>query len=140
MKKLYTPPVKKYLLTFSMFALLPAFSTAIADIDDRGNRSDKERNQIRGYLGEVSQEVIETGMLERLEENMELQQREFLDGVEIVDLKARVAFWHGVALDTVALDHTSVGDDGAPANQGGPTRTSRALACLLYTSPSPRDS
>ena len=44
----------------------------------------------------------------------------------------RVKFWHEVALDSVALDHTPDPDTGdVPFLQGGPTRTSRALAMTM---------
>ena len=143
----------KSVLFLSLGAILPALSDGVI-----AKKTEKERVQANGYLGQLSQRAIEAGMLDRLTANAVLDGLDLDSGDETADLKTRVNYWHRVALDTVALDHTSVDDDGAPVNQGGPTRTSRAMAmvqiavfeainhieggyesCLLYTSPSPRD-
>ncbi len=92
----------------------------------------EQEKQAAGYLGKLSEKVIASGMVERLSSHSarDLATRFGDDGGGEIDLKSRVQLWHNVALDTVALDHTPEGDDGAPVNQAGPTRTSRALAMV----------
>jgi len=78
------------------------------------------------YIGEVGKSVIQSGNHYRLK-----SRRSYNDHyVNEESVTARIKFWHDVALDTVALDHTPADGEGAPVNQGGPTRTSRALAMV----------
>ncbi len=99
-------------------AATPAFAES-----DIGGQSEA---QSIGYIGELSESVIQAGNLWRL------QSVGYDDAYSSIDnLSERVKFWHTVALDTVALDHTPPDyDTPAPTNQGGPTRTSRALAMV----------
>ncbi|GAB2191640.1 hypothetical protein MAH1_32480 [Sessilibacter sp. MAH1] len=83
-------------------------------------------SQSVGYIGKLSKSTIQAGNLWRLQA---VGYDDFYSSVD--NLSERVKFWHTVALDTVALDHTPPSqDEPAPANQGGPTRTSRALAMV----------
>ena len=128
-KKLIQYSSAKKTLTLILCSTLPLVSIpAIA------KKSEKERIQVNGYLGKTSQRAIEAGMLDRLTSNIVAEQLDMDTGDAATDLKTRVDFWHKVALDTVALDHTSDGDDGAPVNNGGPTRTSRAMAMIQILS------
>ncbi len=111
------------LMLAAMMALPLAASPALAEESDIGSQSD---TQAAGYIGQLSKDVIASGNLWRLESRGSYSDH-YLDGD---NLKARIKFWHDVALDTVALDHTPAGENGAYLNQGGPTRASRALAMI----------
>lgn len=89
-----------------------------------------QRRQLSGYIGKLSKKAIASGILERLRTNNRSSdiKRDNADNDE--NLKAQVEYWHNLALDTVAIDHTPNGEEGAPANQAGPTRTSRAMAMV----------
>ena len=81
-------------------------------------------SQTLGYIGEVSESVILSGNLANLNATIDYDDN-YANGDT---LKARVKFWHEVAMDSVALDHTP--EEGQGPSQGGPTRTSRALAMV----------
>jgi hypothetical protein len=81
-------------------------------------------SQTQGYIGEVSESVILAGNLSTLNAAANYEEN-YADGDTLL---ARVKFWHDVALDTVALDHTPTNGQGP--SQGGPTRTSRAMAMV----------
>ena len=81
-------------------------------------------SQALGYIGEVSESVILSGNLANLNAAIDYEDN-YANGDTLF---ARIQFWHEVALDTVALDHTPEGEQGP--SQGGPTRTSRALAMV----------
>ncbi|MCE2027285.1 vanadium-dependent haloperoxidase [Sessilibacter corallicola] len=100
-----------------------AATPAFAEESDIGSQS---KSQAIGYIGELSKQAIQAGNLWRL------QAVGYDDAYSSIDnLSERVKFWHTVALDTVALDHTPAAEgEGSPLNQGGPTRTSRALAMV----------
>ncbi len=100
-----------------------AATPAFAQESDIGSQSEA---QAIGYIGELSKQAIQAGNLWRL------QAVGYDDAYSSIDnLSERVKFWHTVALDTVALDHTPAAEgEGSPLNQGGPTRTSRALAMV----------
>jgi hypothetical protein len=81
------------------------------------------REQIEGYLGGLSRSEYARSVFQRLKARTIARR--------IADTTDRVAFWHEVALDSVALDHTPDPDTGEVAFiQGGPTRTSRAMAMV----------
>lgn len=114
------------------FATSFALSSAVtlAEDSDIGGQS---KSQAIGYVGKISKDVILSGYFDRLK-STDKYDHHYNDGE---DIAARVKFWHDVALDTCALDHTpganpnfEEGEEGAPLNQGGPTRTSRALAMV----------
>lgn len=112
------------------FATSFALSAVIADSDVGG----QSKSQAVGYVGKLSKHVILSGYYDRLK-STDKYDYHYADGE---DIAARVKFWHDVALDTTALDHTPGasaefepgGEGEAPLNQGGPTRTSRALAMV----------
>ncbi len=81
-------------------------------------------NQSQGYIGQVSESVILSGNLANLQASINYEDN-YTNGETLL---ARVKFWHEVALDTVALDHTP--EEGQGPSQGGPTRTSRAMAMV----------
>lgn len=99
--------------------LAPAFAiTAPAAADDD---SKLKRIQSEGYIGQLSRRAIAKGAIQRLK-NKGFSNRP-------LSTRNRVFFWHEVALDSVAIDHTPDELTGEAAlNNGGPTRTSRALA------------
>jgi len=89
--------------------------------------------QATAYLGTVSKRAIAAGNLERLKTKIGNRKWNRNSGHSDADLRTRIQFWHTVALDTTALDHTTArdGEDTvSPVEQGGPTRTSRALAMV----------
>jgi len=89
--------------------------------------------QAAAYLGNVSKRAISAGNLERLKTKIGNRKWSRNSGHSDADLRTRIQFWHTVALDTTALDHTTArdGEDTtSPVEQGGPTRTSRALAMV----------
>ena len=89
--------------------------------------------QATAYLGTVSKRAIAAGNLERLKTKIGNRKWSRNSGHSDADLRTRIQFWHTVALDTTALDHTTArdGEDTvSPVEQGGPTRTSRALAMV----------
>lgn len=82
--------------------------------------------QSSAYIGKISKSIIALDNLKKLAEVDEYKDV-YAEGET---LHARVKFWHHVALDSVALDHTPQEDGDASPSQGGPTRTSRALAMV----------
>lgn len=93
-----------------------AATPATADQDSK-----LKRIQSEGYIGQLSRRAIAKGAVERLK-------RRAMDRRPI-STRDRVFFWHEVALDAVAIDHTPDELTGEAAlSNGGPTRTSRALA------------
>ncbi len=91
--------------------------------------SERRRVQNAGYLGKLSKDAIATQNLERLRTGEKRSESRGRSSDRDENLKARVNYWHNVALDAVALDHTPI-DGEAPAEQAGPTRTSRALSMV----------
>ena len=94
---------------------------------------DLRAQQATAYLGTVSKRAIAAGNLERLKTKIGNRKWTRNSGHSDADLRTRIQFWHTVALDTTALDHTTArdGEDTvSPVEQGGPTRTSRALAMV----------
>ncbi|MEL7129458.1 MAG: chloroperoxidase [Pseudomonadota bacterium] len=111
-------------MTTALGAVLLASSVialpASADVEPK---TEEERVQGAGYIGQLSRRAIASGAMARLESSGL--------SVEVEDTRDRVFFWHSVALDTVAIDHTpDAATDEAPLENGGPTRTSRALAMV----------
>lgn len=73
-----------------------------------------------GYLGKTSRSAMVRNILDRLKSP---------GVVEVTCPADRVVCWHGILLDTIAIDHTPDPDtDQVGFENGGPTRTSRALA------------
>ena len=119
---------KLFTLVASTLVTLPLVAAPLHAEDDDSDIGGQSTSQAIGYIGDLSESVIQSGNLYRLEAGATYEDY-YADGVD--DLKARIKFWHNVALDTVALDHTPLSEGAAPAlNQGGPTRTSRALAMV----------
>ncbi len=93
---------------------------AFADLG-RSEKTQEQRIQGEGYVGQLSKKLIARGALQRLKAKG-LARR-------VADRRDRVFFWHEVALDAVAIDHTPDAETGEPPlENGGPTRSSRALA------------
>ncbi|MEO0981407.1 MAG: phosphatase PAP2 family protein [Pseudomonadota bacterium] len=87
---------------------------------DMPGKTEEERVQGEGYIGQLSKKLIAQGAHQRFAQGPKRR---------IADRRDRVFFWHEVALDSVAIDHTPDLDTGTPPlENGGPTRTSRALA------------
>lgn len=132
-KKVTTP--SKVAIVLSAMTVLPIIGgSAIAKSD---TSSSKYRSQSAGqsaaYLGQVSKRAIASGNLSRLKTKIGNRQWNRNSGHSNADLRTRIQFWHTVALDTTALDHTTARDGEdvvSPVQQGGPTRTSRALAMV----------
>lgn len=104
-------------------ASLPHDTAAVTAQEDEGEAKFSEMQKL-GYLGRTSRSAITRSVLQRLETSTTAPT---LNGPA-----DRVKFWHEVALNSVALDHTPDPDSGAvPFLQGGPTRTSRALAMTM---------
>lgn len=116
----------KMVMIAGVFLASPVLTTptVLAEVDV------KKANQAAGYIGKLSKSAIAQGMLERLQSNVAYEDMERDTGHAYADLKTRIEFWHKVALDSVALDHTPLDSGGVPFEQGGPTRTSRALAMV----------
>lgn len=96
---------------------------------DRNDRDSARLSRVQrsGYLGKVSEDVILSGNLDNLRSSTSMD--DFYDDIE--SLKERVQYWHIIAMDSVALDHTpDPSDETYSPSQGGPTRTSRALAMV----------
>ncbi len=117
---------RKLVLVMAVCSALPLVSTSI--LAEKSNY--QEEIQAAGYIGKLSKQAIASGMRERLSAKRTFDGMERDSGHAYADLRTRIEFWHKVALDTVALDHTPSEDEGASVNQGGPTRTSRALAMI----------
>jgi hypothetical protein len=115
-------------------AMLMALSTAslqsgaqeqpVTDATQELEQNSLSSNQSQGYIGQVSESVILSGNLANLNASINYEDN-YANGDTLL---ARVQFWHDVALDTVALDHTP--EEGQGPSQGGPTRTSRAMAMV----------
>ncbi len=122
----------------SAFVLAALISLPLASApvlaEEESEAVPQTETQALGYLGELSESIILSG---RLEEFKSTARYDDIYG-EGETLAKRVKFWHNVALDTSALDHTpgaspdfEPGEEGfASPDQGGPTRTSRALAMV----------
>ncbi len=105
-------------------AATPAF--ADQENHDVGGQT---KSQALGYIGKLSKSAIQSGQFHRLKAGANYGDVYY--GVGDESLSARIIFWHKVALDSVALDHTPTEEGVFPAlSQGGPTRTSRALAMV----------
>ena len=79
------------------------------------------RSQKVGYLGTTSRSAMAQNVYERLRSQDQAR--------SVSSTTDRVALWHEILLNTHAMDHTpSPSGDPAPLDQGGPTRTSRAMA------------
>ena len=117
-------------LILAAIVTLP-LATAPVFAEDVGAKAEA---QALGYLGRLSRSVILSGKLAAYK-SIERYDKQYAEGE---DLAKRVKLWHTVALDTSALDHTLDADPnfepGTPGfatpSQGGPTRTSRALAMV----------
>lgn len=127
-RKVTTP--SRVALAVAALTILPSLTTSvIAEAKNKELRTD----QSAGYLGKVSRRAIDSGMLDRLQSNASHKDLDRDSGLAAADLRTRIEFWHLVALDTVALDHTTSRNgegETAPVQNGGPTRTSRALAMI----------
>ncbi|MCY7294900.1 vanadium-dependent haloperoxidase [Alteromonas sp. a30] len=135
---------KSWLMMAAMFALpatsssvLAAQTAALKDVEVVSGKlkgASQSKKQAAGYIGQISKAVIQSGNYERLKNGAATRDAFSLsadtDASDIANVSTAIKYWHGVALDTVALDHTPAGEEGAPVNQGGPTRTSRALAMI----------
>lgn len=96
--------------------LLPGVAALPAMADGQGAQRSEAHS--RGYIGEIGRRAIASNAAKRLK-NSKMRR--------ISNTTDRVYAWHEIALDSVAIDHTpAVG--GVPLENGGPTRTSRALA------------
>lgn len=96
---------------------IPAVSVAPAFAHDK---------RVPTYVGEASKTQLFRGILKRLHEKNERRRAS--------DTRERLLMWHDIALDSVAITHTPVNENGNPAStfgdQIGPGRTSRALAIV----------
>ena len=133
MKMKLTP--NKIAVVVTALTLLPAMSlsTIAKDKPNKTPYQSQSESQSTAYLGNVSKRAIAAGNLDRLKTKIGNRKWSRNSGHASADLTTRIQFWHTVALDTTALDHTTArdGDDTvAPVQQGGPTRTSRALAMV----------
>jgi len=118
----------------SAFILAAMVALPLATAPVFAEEGTQTRTQALGYIGELSESIILSGQLEKFKSTHRYNDI-YADGQS---LAKRVKFWHNVALDTVALDHTpgasadfvpgTVGE--AAPEHGGPTRTSRALAMV----------
>ncbi len=121
------------LVLAALVSLPLASATVLAETDDNDAVAQTE-TQALGYLGELSESIILSGRLEEFKSTSRYDDI-YANGET---LAKRIKFWHNVALDTVALDHTPGAsasfEPGTPGfaspDQGGPTRTSRALAMV----------
>jgi hypothetical protein len=108
------------LLSAAAAAPLLLSAPAAAKDGDRDGSKFSE-GQRRGYLGETSKSQLARSVHNRIKNKNKAPR--------LRESSERVIFWHGVTLDSVALDHTPDPDTGAvDFVQGGPGRTSRALA------------
>lgn len=123
--KIYGKP-KKVLAVVAVTALPFLLNTAVSA--QSGQLDTKRAIQAAGYVGKLSKGAIAAGMRERLQSTDAYDDMERNTGLFHADLRTRIDFWHKIALDSVALDHTPDDDGNVPFQQGGPTRTSRALA------------
>jgi membrane-associated phospholipid phosphatase len=74
-----------------------------------------------GYLGATSKSTLARGVFDRLKNQRHVRRSS--------DTTDRIVMWHEVLLDSIAIDHTPDPDTGFLSfTQGGPGRTSRALA------------
>lgn len=141
---------KSWLMMATMFALPATATTDLAaqatlleaadadvSVEQELAGASQSKKQAAGYIGQMSKSVIQSGNYERLVNGAATREAfatsnfaSDADAAELANVTTAIKFWHGVALDTVALDHTPAGAEGAPVNQGGPTRTSRALAMV----------
>lgn len=99
-------------MTTALGAVLLASSVialpASADVEPK---TEEERVQGAGYIGQLSRRAIASGAMARLESSGL--------SVDVEDTRDRVFFWHSVALDTVAIDHTpDAATDEAPLENG----------------------
>lgn len=134
MKRRYSMKLRRT-TAFVLAALVsaPLASAPVLAVED-SDAGTQSVTQSLGYLGELSEAVILSGKLQEFK-SIERYNDIYAEGET---LAKRVKFWHLVALDTSALDHTPgasadfvPGTPGAAApSQGGPTRTSRALAMV----------
>jgi hypothetical protein len=120
-----TKNIKKALLVMAGCSALPFLSNvAFAETNH------EQKKQLSGYIGKLSKQAISSAMYTRLKSNVVLEGVNRNTGDDDTDLKNRVEYWHEIALDTIALDHTPADDGDAPTNQAGPARTSRAMAMV----------
>ena len=126
-----TNHVFHYVLISFFFLPFTAFSQTL---QEEPAAVPQTETQALGYLGAVNESIIQSGQLDNLR-STDRHNGVYAEGDT---LAKRIKFWHLVALDTVALDHTpgsspdfTPGSPGfASPDQGGPTRTSRALAMV----------
>lgn len=125
---------KNIMRTLSSTTLASLLLISSAPVLAESDSVPQTENQALGYLGKLSESIILSGRLNEFKSTHRYADI-FNDGET---LAKRVKFWHNVALDTVALDHTpgasSEFEPGTPGaaspDQGGPTRTSRAMAMV----------
>ncbi|MBL1433890.1 MAG: phosphatase PAP2 family protein [Gammaproteobacteria bacterium] len=120
-------------LVLAAIVALPLAAAPVFAIEE-SDAVHQTKTQALGYLGELSESIILSGRLQEFKSTA--RYNDIYAGGESVT--KRVKFWHNVALDTSALDHTpyaspdfepgTVGE--ASPDQGGPTRTSRAMAMV----------
>ena len=107
------------LAAVTLVAAPPQESQAQQRGDQRGEKF--TRSQKVGYLGRTSRSAMARNVLDRLKRRT--------DARPVADEADRVLLWHEILLDSGAIDHTPDPDSEAVGfENGGPTRTSRALA------------
>ena len=109
---------KRLKLTTALALLaVPLLAAAPADAN---NGAAKNEMQVQGYIGKMAKTEFSRSVWNRMNEARARRVENRLD---------RVVMWHEVLLDSIAIDHTPDFDTGeVPFIQGGPGRTSRALA------------
>ncbi len=116
---------RKHKVIFGAVLLLYAISVPVSQGHAQTRRRSGKFSQAQkiGYLGQTSRSAMARNILSRLKNQRETR--------AVADQTDRVLMWHEIVLDTIAIDHTPDPDSGAVGfSQGGPTRTSRALAMV----------
>jgi len=113
---------KSSVFVLAILVALPLATHSVFALAEE-NVGSQSKSQALGYIGKLSESVISSGVYDRLVATD--YSEHYVNGET---LSARIKFWHHVALDATALDHTPK-DEKLPI-QGGPTRTSRALAMV----------
>ena len=118
--RLTTKTLKKVTLLTAL-AVPAVFAGQAAALENGEKKEMFSQSQKIGYLGQTSKSKMARSILARMRDQSEVRW--------CADTTDRVAMWHEILLDSVALDHTPDPDTNeVDFVQGGPTRTSRALA------------
>ncbi|MFM9827783.1 MAG: hypothetical protein ACKVOB_03435 [Sphingomonas sp.] len=109
----------KSALALASALILPVLFSAPA-VAQRDDDQKFDKSQEVGYLGRTSSDALTQSKFAALRDRRATRR--------VNDTADRVLAWHENALDAVAIDHTPPVGGRAPLNNGGPVRTSRALA------------